>query len=82
LSHLDDAFEALRVLPSPPEGTAWGLVTTYDDEDKRKLTVAMTLLGDDGRALGSGKIAVDLYGWSAVTSRGASLISAYLDSLR
>lgn len=58
----------------------WSLRMDNPDGDASKLTVTIRLVSvDNGVIVRRARIAVDIYGWGAVTERCRSLLKAELD---
>lgn len=66
-------------LPAPPHGLVWSLRAEnpvserFPEGDASKLTVVIRCVSKDSRVVRQARIAVDLYGWSAVAQRCESL---------
>ena len=72
----------LLTLNLPPAGPDmdWSLRADNPDGDASKLTVTINLVSaGNGVIVRRARIAVDLYGWGAVTERCRSLLKAELD---
>ena len=58
----------------------WSLRAHHPDGDTSKLTVTIHLVSlDNGFIIRRARIAVDLYGWVAVTERCRSMLKSELD---
>lgn len=67
-------------LPSPGPDMDWSLRADNPGGDTSKLTVIICLVSvDNGYIARRARIAVDLYGWGAVTERCRSLLEAELN---
>lgn len=67
-------------LPAPGPDMDWSLLPHHPDGDTSKLTVTIHLVSvDNGFIVRRARIAVDLYGWKAVTERCRSMLESALD---
>lgn len=67
-------------LPPPGPDMEWSLRADNPEGDTSKLTVTILLVSvDNGVIVRRARIAVDIYGWGAVTERCRSLLQAELD---
>lgn len=67
-------------IPSPGPDMDWSLLAHHPEGDTTKLTVTIQLVSlDNGSIIRRARIAVDLYGWGAVTARCRSLLEPELD---
>lgn len=79
---VNGAVGRLGTLALPPAGPdmEWALRAGNPDEDTSKLTVDIHLVSiDNGVIVRRARIAVDIYGWGAVTDRCRSLLQDELD---
>lgn len=79
---VNGAAGRLGTLALPPAGPdmEWSLRADTPDGDTSKLTVTIHLVSiDNGVIVRRARIAVDIYGWGAVTDRCRSLLQDELD---